>query len=182
MSTTATSNVSPLPTTEPRLRRMPPTRMAVVHTRGDPNVVGKDVFPALYGAVYTLKFDHKKKGKDDVPVAAPRARWPDADKRVPKERWRGIWGLPVPARTRSVPQKLPAVPVAVESWTYGMVAEILHKGSYASETGSIERLRAFIQASGYEIVGPHEEEYLSRPNVKEPKTVIRYEVRKKRGR
>ena len=77
---------------------------------------------------------------------------------------------------------MPAVPVAVESWRYGTVAEILHKGSYASETGSIERLRAFIRASGYEIVGPHEEEYLSRPNVKEPKTVIRYEVRKKSGR
>ncbi len=178
----AIANVSRYPTTEPRLRRMPPERMAVVHTHGDPNVVGKGVFPALYGAVYTLKFDHKKKGKDDVPVAAPRARWPDADTRVPKARWRGIWGLPVPARTRSVPQKVPAVPVAVESWPYGTVAEILHKGSYASERGSIERLREFIRGRGYEIVGPHEEEYLSRPNVKEPKTVIRYEVRKRTAR
>ncbi|MBI2323768.1 MAG: hypothetical protein HYU87_02230 [Chloroflexi bacterium] len=32
------------------------------------------------------------------------------------------------------------------------------------------------------IVGPPEEEYLSRPSVEEPRTVIRYEVRKKGGR
>jgi hypothetical protein len=33
--------------------------------------------------------------------------------------------------------------------------------------------------SGYEIAGPHEEEYLSRPDAKVVKTIIRYAVRKK---
>ena len=32
---------------------------------------------------------------------------------------------------------------------------------------------------GYRIVGPHEEEYLTRPDVKVPKTIIRYRVKKR---
>jgi hypothetical protein len=33
----------------------------------------------------------------------------------------------------------------------------------------------------YEIAGPHEEEYLTRPDAKVPKTIIRYAVRPARG-
>jgi hypothetical protein len=75
--------------------------MAVVHARGAPDKVFPEFMPALYGSVYTLKFDLKKKG-------------------------------------------LPAFKV-----------------------------------SDYEVTGVHEEEYLSRPDVKVPKTIIRYEVKKK---
>ena len=39
------------------------------------------------------------------------------------------------------------------------------------------RLQEFIAASGYEIAGVHEEEYLSRPEAKQMKTIIRYPVR-----
>ena len=48
---------------EPEIVEMPPRKMAVVTSKGDPNVVGEKVFPALYGSVYTLKFDRKKRGQ-----------------------------------------------------------------------------------------------------------------------
>ena len=59
-----------------------------------------------------------------------------------------------------------------------MVAQILHKGPYSAEWPSIEKLHRFIAEKGYRIVGPHEEEYLTRPDVKVPKTIIRYRVKK----
>ncbi|MCJ7769173.1 MAG: GyrI-like domain-containing protein, partial [Dehalococcoidales bacterium] len=66
------------------------------------------------------------------------------------------------------------------TWQYGMVAQILHLGSYSEEGPNIERLHGFIEESGYEIAGPHEEKYLTRPDAKAVKTIIRYEVRKKK--
>jgi hypothetical protein len=47
-----------------------------------------------------------------------------------------------------------------------------------AERPTIERLLAFIREHGYEVDGPHEDEYLSRPNAKVPKTLIRYSVKK----
>ena len=67
----------------------------------------------------------------------------------------------------------------IERWEYGTVAEILHLGPYSEEGPTIERLHKFIEESGYEIAGVHEEEYLTRPDAKVQKTVIRYEVRKR---
>ncbi len=71
------------------------------------------------------------------------------------------------------------------AWRYGTVAEILHVGSYATETPTIERLHQFIADQGYEIAGPHEEEYLKGPGMwgvkeKDYLTIIRYQVRQRR--
>lgn len=43
----------------------------------------------------------------------------------------------------------------------------------------MERLHRFIAEKGYKIAGVHEEEYLSRLDVKVPKTIIRCPVRRK---
>ena len=163
----------------PELAEMPAQLMAVVHTVGDPTVVGQKVFPALYGAAYTLKFALKKEGVE-YKVGAPCARWfggPDWAN-TPREKWEAAWAIPIPEGTTELAQKDPETPVTVETWEYGLVAQILHIGSYAEETPTIEQLHAFIAEQGYEIVGPHEEEYQSRPEAKSPKTVIRYQVRK----
>ena len=70
----------------------------------------------------------------------------------------------------------------LETWEYGEVAEILHIGSYATENPTVEKLHQFITESGYEIVGPHEEEYLKGPgmfgkgNPDKYQTIIRYPV------
>ena len=79
---------------DPQIIDMPSQNMAVVYSKGDPNEVGPQVMPALFGSVYTLKFDLKKKGVD-FKVGVLRARWPDAHS-APKDQWTGIWGLPIP--------------------------------------------------------------------------------------
>jgi hypothetical protein len=163
--------------TDPVLLELPPQRMAVVTTQGDPNEVGEAVFPALYGALYALKFQLKKEGRD-FKVGALRARWPDAHL-VPKDQWTGVWGLPLPEGVAEVPAKVPGVAVTVETWEYGTVAQILHLGPYTTEAPTVQRLHEFIAASGYEIAGTHEEEYLTRPGAKVQKTLIRYPVRKR---
>jgi len=162
----------------PVIREMPAQTMAVVDSKGDPNVVGEQVFPALYGAVYTLKFSLKKAGKEDFKVTGLRARWPDA-LLLPKDQWTAHWGLPIPEDTTEVPKKVPEPEVRVEVWEYGEVAEILRIGSYTEEGPTIQKLHQFIEESGYRIAGDHEEEYLTRPDAKVQKTVIRYPVRQK---
>jgi len=164
--------------TDPQILDMPAQTMAVVRTEGDPNTTAQAAIGALYGAVYTLKFDLKKKGLTDFKVCGLRARWPNAPS-APKDKWIGIWGLPVPDSTKKVPQKNPDIEVKIEKWKYGKVAQILHLGPYSEEGPTIQRLHDLIAESGYEIAGDHEEEYLTRPTAKVPKTIIRYPVRRK---
>lgn len=162
---------------EPKIYEKPPQTMAVVTSKGDPNVVGEQVFPALYGAVFTLKFQLKKAGKGDFKVTGLRARWADAHL-LPKDQWTGHWALPIPDGTTEMPKKVPEPEVRIEVWEYGTVAEILHLGPYDEEGPTVERLHRFIEENGCEIAGVHEEEYLTRPTAKVPKTLIRYPVRR----
>jgi len=165
--------------TNPQLIEMPAQKMAVVRGKGTPTKVFSKLMPALYGSVYTLKFDLKKKGLPTFKVSGLRARYPDAHL-VPKEQWAHIIGLPVPEDTTSLPQKVTGIEVKLETWDYGTVAQILHLGTYDQETPNILRLQQFIADNGYEISGAHEEEYLTRPDAKIPKTIIRYPVRRRR--
>jgi len=165
--------------TDPRIVKKPKQKMAVVVGKGDPNDVLPKLMPALYGSVYSLKFGLKKAGKETFKVGALFGRWPDAHL-VPKGEWTGIYGLPIPSSTRKLPQKDSGVEVKMEMWNYGgTVAEILHIGSYATEGPTIQRLHEFIEREGYEIAGVHEEEYLTSPQAKVQKTMIRYPVTKK---
>ncbi len=166
----------------PEFEEMPAKLMAVVHTVGDPSDVGQRVFPALYGAAYGLKFALKKEGVE-YKVGAPCARWfGGADwMNLPRKEWEAAWAIPIPDGTTELVQKDPATPVVIETWEYGQVAQILHIGTYAEETPTIRQLHDFIAVQGYEIAGPHEEEYQSRPEAKAPKTVIRYRVRKRQA-
>jgi len=163
---------------EPQILEMPPQKMAVVYGKGTPDKVFAELMPALYGSVYTLKFDLKKKGLPTFKVSGLRARYPDAHL-LPVEQWTHIIGLPIPEDTTSLPQKVPGVEVKLETWQYGTVAQILHLGGYDQEQPTIERLHKFIEENGYEIAGAHEEEYLTTPDAKVPKTIIRYVVKKK---
>jgi len=95
------------------------------------------------------------------------------------EEWTHIIGLPLPEDTTSLPQKVGGVEVKVETWEYGTVAQILHLGPYDQEEPTILRLHKFIEENGYEIAGVHEEEYLTTPDAKVMKTIIRYPIKKK---
>ena len=164
--------------TDPVILEMASQKMAVVQGKGSPNKVFAKIFPALFGSVYTLKFDLKKKGLESFKVSCPRARFPNAHL-YPKGEWLIIAGIPVPESTTSLPQKEPGNWVKLETWEYGTVAQVLHIGRYDQETETIERLHQFITDNDYEIAGPHEEEYQSKPDAKVIKTLIRYQVKKK---
>ncbi len=167
--------------TDPEIITMPAQKMAVVQGKGTPDKVFPTLFPALYGSVYTLKFDLKKKGVPTFKVSPPRARYPDALS-TPMDKWTIVIGIPVPDDTASLPQKVPAIKVNLETWQYGTVAQILHLGPYDQEYATVARLHQFLKDNGYEIAGMHEEEYLTRPDAKVAKTLIRYPVRKMSGK
>ena len=164
--------------TDPEILEMPPQKMAVFHAKGAPDKVFPRFLPALFGSVYTLKFDLKKKGLPTFKVSAPRARYPDAHL-FPMEEWTIVIGVPIPEETTSLPQKVPSTEVEIETWEYGTVGQILRLGPYDQELASVERLQQFIEDSGYQIAGVHEEEYLTRPDAKVLKTLIRYTLKNK---
>jgi hypothetical protein len=161
--------------TDPEIIDLPPQRMAVVHAVGAPSQVFPKVMPALYGSVYTLRFDRKRQGLPVFKVSGLRGRYPDlVDK--PQEQWLMEIGLPVPEDTAILPQKDLGTEVTLETWRYGSVGQILHLGGYDQEEESVARLQRFITDEGYRVSGVHEEEYVTRPDAKTPKTIIRYPV------
>jgi hypothetical protein len=165
------------PKTDPHILELPPQKMAIVQGKGAPDEIFPTLAPALYGSVYTLKFDLKKKGLPTFKVSKLRARYPNAPL-VPKKQWTIIIALPVPKDTTSLPQKIPGIKVELETWSYGTIGQILHLGAYDREEASITRLHQYINGNGYELAGVHEEEYLTTPNAKISKTLIRYPVKK----
>jgi hypothetical protein len=156
----------------PQIRKMPDRqKMLVVEKKGDPNVTAGEAFPILYSTFFKLP---------GAKIAPPRARWlnPTTD---PRNEWVGLYALPLPDSVDSLPAGVEGA--KIDYWEYGEVAEILHVGPYSEETPSIERLFTFIAAQGYEIAGPHEEEYLrgpeSGPDSSKYITIIRYQVKRK---
>ena len=142
---------------EPRLTRLADQRMLVVEAAGDPNVVAGAAFKQLFKTYYPLP-GVSRAGSPP----APRARWAFSVATARNE-WRGRYGLPVAEAVSELPGKSTGpMPVAITTWAYGDVAEILHVGSYSTEQPDIERLRAFIDSRGYRVIGDHEEELCSR--------------------
>ena len=167
--------VAPQP--EPEILDMPSQKMAVVYTHGDPSIVGPKTVPALFASVNAL-IPRLKENGIEFEKGNLRARWPDLNY-LPREQWTGIWGLPIPFAVDSLPQEVEGVEVKIEVWEYGKVAQILHLGPYANEGPTIQRLKDFVAKSGYEIMGTHEEDYLTLPGAPDPQTIIRYRIREK---
>jgi len=158
---------------EPQVRQMPAQKMLVVEAKGDPNVVSQNAFNGLFKTFFSLP---------GARMTAPRARWLNTIN-SPKNEWRGLFGMPLPDSFQSLPAGTTGA--RVETWEYGDVAEILHVGPYSEETPTIKRLLQFIDEKGFQIVGPHEEEYLKGPGMAaspaEYWTIIRYQVKKRQS-
>jgi len=156
---------------EPRLRTIPAQKMLVVESKGDPNVSGQQGFGLLFKIFFSIP---------GARMAPPRARWLGG-LNAPKNEWVGLFALPLPDQVTSLPPG--STGAKIDIWPYGEVAEILHVGGYDQEAPTVEKLIKFIADKGYEIAGPHEEEYLkgpeSGPNAAEYQTIIRYQVKKK---
>jgi hypothetical protein len=155
---------------EPRISSLPATKVLVVEAKGDPNVASQQGFGLLFKVFFSIP---------GARMAPPRARWVFGPE-TPKDQWIGYYALPVPG-SATVPAGSEGA--KIEVWQYGDVAEILHVGSYADETPTIQKLQKFIADRGYAIAGPHEEEYLrgpeSGPDPAGYRTIIRYQVKKK---
>jgi hypothetical protein len=166
--------------TMPRIVTMDNQKMLVVEAKGDPDVAGKRAFGLLLRTYYKIK--ETPKG----PTApAPRARWP-LPFSTPETEWVGLYGMPVPESVTQAPKfkTEPGLTVGLAMWEYGEVAEILHVGAYDKEEPAVGKLMEYVKQQGYEVLGPHEEEYLKGPglflkgNPEKYYTIIRYRVRK----
>jgi hypothetical protein len=160
---------------------LPDRKMLVATSIGDPNQVGDEVFQRLYGTAYGTKFKVYKPQGIAVTFGKLCALWPDAHLK-PKDEWTGIWAVPVPDcfTEKDLIQKDPANPVKLDTWPGGTYAQILHKGGYAEEAPTIVKLHEYIEHEMHvpmqDVPGTHEEEYLTSPDAKEVKTIIRYLV------
>jgi len=166
---------------EPRITSMPDQKVIEIEAKGDPNESAGEAIGMLMKTYY--KIDGVEKG---FVMPAPKARW-DSDFAASKSEWIGRFALQVPDNVESLPEieSEGGVKAELSTWEYGEVAEILHVGPYDTEHETIQKLLGFIENSGYEIVGMHEEEYLKGPgmfgkgNPEKYLTIIRYNVAEK---
>jgi len=165
----------------PEKIKIPDRKVLTITSIGDPNVVGESVFSALYGTAYTTKFKTFKPKGVKLELGKLTALWPDAHLK-PKSEWTGIWAIPVPdyVAEADIIQKEPDNPVKLEKWQGGDYAQILHIGTYAEEGPTIIKLHEYIEKDlgipMTKVPGIHEEEYLTRPDAKVQKTIIRYRL------
>jgi hypothetical protein len=161
---------------------LPDRKILTITSIGDPNKVGKEIFGALYGTAYTTKFKVFKPQGKKMELGKLCALWPDAHLK-PKNKWTGIWAIPVPdyVNEDDIIQKDPRRPVKLDVWKGGTYAQILHIGSYSEEEPTIIALHKYIEdefsLKMKDVEGIHEEEYLTSPDAKVQKTVIRYRIK-----
>ena len=160
---------------------------------------------AMYGAAYTLKFSLKlrKENPLDYPVMALEGLWwvEDGlfDIRKPGN-WKYTLMIMQPdqvtpelfaealAQMRKKKGDQPAYArLRLEKFHEGLCVQTMHIGPYAAEPETIERMQAFMQASGYgDLVGlggKHHEIYMGDPRRADPsklKTVLRHPVQVER--
>lgn len=161
---------------KPEMTFVDPTRVLTITSIGDPNNSEK-YLSALYGTAYGTKFKVYKPQGLNMTFGKLMARWPDAHLK-PKDQWTGVWAIPVPdfVQQDDLVQKDTSLPVSVETWDYGDVAQLLHVGPYDQEGPDIILLHDFVKNNGFQLTGPHEEVYLTTPQAKVQKTLIRYKV------
>lgn len=162
---------------QPQLQSYQAQNMMVLEVRGNPDVALPESFRKLFGAYYKLK-----KIYPDLKTVSPRMRWLNSFD-TPRKDWLGIYGLPLPDSITELPESIEGI--KLDRWEYGLTAEILHIGSLDREIFTVKKLTNLIKRRGFEISGPHEEEYLKGPAIffrgdpREYRTIIRYRLKKK---
>lgn len=165
----------------PELIEIPNRKILTITSIGDPNIVGESIFEPLYGTAYSTKFKTFKPKGLKMELGKLVALWPDAHLK-PKNKWTGIWAIPVPdyVTKSDLVQKDVKKPVKLDILQGGTYAQILHIGPYIEEGPAVEKLHRFIESQGIamsDIPGKHEEEYLTSPKAKVMKTIIRYRIK-----
>lgn len=178
---------------------VPPMNFLMIDGVGDPNTAQeyKDAVEALYAVAYTLKFMIKKgKSAIDYPVMPLEGLWwvdrvaefsmDELMKHKDAWQWTMMIMQPSIIKRDQVADALDQVAkkknppalakIRFESFAEGTCAQIMHLGPYSAEQPNIERLHAFIRASGHALRGKHHEIYFGDPRRTKPeklKTVLR---------
>lgn len=165
----------------PELKKIPDRKVLTITTIGDPSEVGDAAFSALYGTAYATRFKVYKPQGLKVVFGKLCALWPDAHIK-PRNEWSGTWAVPVPDfyKEEELIQKDFTNPIKLEVWPGGTYAQILHVGPYSEEGPTVAKLHEFIELQGIDmkdVPGTHEEEYLTSPDAKVVKTIIRYRIK-----
>jgi hypothetical protein len=181
---------------KPQLVQTKPARYLTILGSGEP---GGETFQAavgaLYGTAYTLKFSMKAAGKD-YKVAPLEGLWwgGEGESGLPETpsdwKWKLIIRTPDFVQPSDLEQAVDAMlakgkdplarQVQLETIDEGLVVQMLHVGSYASEPQSITAMQQFAAEQGYSFHGRHHEIYLSDPNRVPPerlRTILRFPVR-----
>ncbi len=184
---------------QPEIVEVPEFNFVMVDGKGDPNTSSEfqEAIGALYPLAYGAKFALKKSGVD-VRVMPLEALWWSPGTSVLKTdepgRWRWTAMIMQPdqvtseliekARAEAMRKKPnPALPrVRFEAFREGTCAQVMHVGPYSAEKPTIERLHAFIAATGWKLAGKHHEIYLGDPRRAAPeklRTIVRQPIAKR---
>lgn len=163
------SALTPADCERPGIFKLPERKMLVARTTGSPD--------AQLSTIINLTMLHEK--LTDVKTSLVfRTIDPKA-----KKGFIADWGYAVPDGVAEIPGKDKSYPnFRLETWKYGEVAAILHKGPYDKVPETVARLEKFIAENDYEISGGLEEEFVRGPGKEGPGipdeylTIIRYEV------
>jgi hypothetical protein len=175
--------------------KIPSFQFLMIDGEGNPNSDEsyQNAVECLYSISYTLKFSYRE--RQDYSVMPLETLWWMDDitefsmANIERWKWTAMIMQP-PFVTASMLQMakhdaakkkpLPAMPLLrMEKWEEGLCAQVLHKGSYASEESTIARLHETIEAKGYTKIGKHHEIYLNDPRrsaADKLKTIIRQPV------
>jgi hypothetical protein len=181
-------------TTKPILVDIPRLTFLAVDGIGEPDGPQfRAAVEALYAVSYAVRFVLKKAGTLEYSVSPLEGLWPDATQERAAWRWTLMIMQPAQATSDLVADAIAArakkQPSAtlnklrLEEHAEGPSAQILHVGPYRDEKVTIDRLLAYLEENGYQVVGAHHEIYLSNPQRTAPerlKTIIRYPVSRHR--
>jgi hypothetical protein len=186
------------PPTEPVTVDVPAMNFIMIDGSGDPETDPwyQQVVEALYAVGYSIKFILKERSEDlDFVMPPLEGLWWAEDMaaftEAKREDWQWTMMLMIPepvddemyleGHKKACETKclVAADLMRFERFEEGLSAQIMHRGSYAEEGPTVQRLHAFIAEQGHRPRGKHHEIYLSDPRRAKPesmKTVIRQPV------
>ncbi len=181
----------------PTVVDLPERPFLMIDGQGDPNTAAEyaDAVAALYPLAYGLRAAIKAETGDAYTVMPLEGLWWADDmerfsiERKGEWRWTMMICLPDVASASMFEALAPGIiakkrlaageRVRYEAFTEGAAVQIMHRGPYATETPTIERLHDFIAQSGRPRRGKHHEIYLTDPRRVAPeknRTIIRQPV------
>jgi hypothetical protein len=183
---------------EPELIKVPKFNFLMIDGEGPPELPEFQVaIQALYNTAYTLKFTFKFEKKIEYPVMALEGLWwlkqGEPFQMGRREDWcwtlmilqpKVVTKMAIAQTIKKIKQKkeLPALDkLRLESFTEGLSVQMLHIGSYATESATMKKMNAFTVERGLIACGKHHEIYMSDPRRVKPekmKTILRHAVTK----